>query len=121
MIPIAAEKIFENKIKDYLEEHQCWHVKFFANAFTKVGIPDVLSVVNGYFVAIEVKSPNGTPSELQKYNVKQINKCHGFAVVVAPKQFEDLKYMIQCLMCRDDQQARQICNKINTTWGIEEE
>lgn len=121
MIRIAAEKIFENKIKDYLDDHGCWHVKFFANAFTKVGIPDILSVVNGYFVAIEVKAPNGKPSELQKYNVNRINECHGFAVVVCPKQFEDLKYMIQCLMCRDDQQARQVCNQINTPWGIGKE
>lgn len=118
---MAAEKNFEDKIKAYLKNHGCWHVKFFANAFTKSGIPDILSTVNGYFVAIEVKAPNGTPSELQKYNVNQINQCQGFAVVVCPKQFEDLKYMIQCLMCRDDQQARLICNKINTLWGIGKE
>lgn len=93
-------------------------MKFFANAFTKVGVPDVLSVVNGYFVAIEVKAPNGAPSELQKYNVRQINACRGFAVIVRPNQFEDLKRMIFCLLCRDEYQARQICNEINTRWGI---
>ena len=118
MIFIAAEKNFENKIKQYLEDQNCWYVKFFANAYTKVGIPDILGVARGYFIAIEVKAPNGTPSALQKYNVKKISECNGFAVIVCPNQFEELKYMIQCLKCRDDQQARAICNKINTPWGI---
>lgn len=115
---MAAEKTFENKIKQLLKGKNCWYVKFFANAYTKIGVPDVLSVVNGYFVAIEVKASNGKPSELQKYNVREINKSKGFAVVVRPDQFEDLEYMLYCLMCRDDSQARHICNKINTQWGI---
>lgn len=115
---MAAEKTFENKIKQFLKENSCWHVKFFANAYTKIGVPDILGVVNGYFVAIEVKAPNGAPSELQKYNVREINTCKGFAVIVRPNQFEELKYMLHCLMCRDDSQAREICNKINTQWGI---
>lgn len=77
-----------------------------------------MSVVNGYFVAIEVKAPRGAPSELQKYNVQQINDCKGFAVIARPDQFEELKYMLHCLMCRDESQARDMCNKINTLWGI---
>lgn len=118
MILIAAEKNFENKIKQFLNEHNCWHVKFFANAYTKIGIPDILGVINGYFIAIEVKAPNGKPSALQKYNVNKINECHGFAVIVCPKQFGDLEYMLYCLECHDDQHARMYCNKINTLWGI---
>lgn len=118
---MAAEKNFENKIKDYLEDSGCWFVKFFANSFTKSGIPDILACVNSYFVAIEVKAPSGKPSELQKYNVNLINECQGFAVVVSPKQFEALKDIIQCLLRHENQQARDICNKINTLWGIGKE
>lgn len=118
MIFIAAEKNFENKIKNFLKEHNCWHVKFFANGFTRTGVPDILGTVNGYFIAIEVKAPNGTPSELQKYNVNEINNCKGFAVIVNPDQFEELQYMIYCLMCRDEVQARAFCKQINTRWGI---
>lgn len=115
---MAAEKSFENKIKKFLEENACWFVKFFANAYTKVGVPDILACVNGYFVGIEVKAPHGKPSELQKYNVKKLNTCHGMAVIVKPDQYDDLTYMLRCLIYNDEEQAREICNKINTSWGI---
>lgn len=118
MISIAAEKNFENKIKQYLKENNCWFVKFFANAYTKVGIPDILVCVNGRFVGIEVKATRGVPSELQKYNINEINKSEGFGVIVRPDQFENLCYMIQCLIYSDVHQAREICNEINTLWGI---
>lgn len=110
---MAAEKTFENKIKEYLKANDCWHVKFFANMYTKVGIPDILACVNGRFVGIEVKAPNGHPSELQKHNVMLINQCGGYAVIVYPKQFDDLKYMIQCMLHYDFEQARLVCDKIN--------
>ena len=69
---MASEKIFETKVKNYIESVCGWQVKFFANSMTKKGIPDVLACVNGYFVAIEVKAQNGRPSELQLYQCRKI-------------------------------------------------
>ena len=53
---MGPEKIFENKIKQWLKNHDCYFVKFFANSMTKKGVPDILASVNGYFVGIETKS-----------------------------------------------------------------
>lgn len=92
---MAAEKQFENKIKKYLSEQGVWYVKYFANGFTKSGIPDILSVVNGHFLAIEVKSETGKPSELQLYHIEKIKQAGGHAVIVKPSQFEELKELIQ--------------------------
>lgn len=91
---MAAEKIFENKVKKFLEENGTWHVKFFANSYTKVGIPDILACVNGYFVGIEVKAQNGRPSELQRYHVRKIRESGGFAVILYPSGFEEFKQFI---------------------------
>ena len=92
---IAAEKTFENKIKKYLESRGAWFVKYWAGAqYTKSGIPDILACINGYFVGIEVKAPNGTPSELQLHNVRAINAAGGFAFVLYPTAFEDFKTFI---------------------------
>ncbi|MBR5823770.1 MAG: VRR-NUC domain-containing protein [Paludibacteraceae bacterium] len=91
---IAAEKTFENKIKQFLKEKGCWHVKFFANGYTKVGVPDILACVNGQFVAIEVKAPNGKPSALQLYNIEEIKKSGGTAMVLYPKDFDSFKEII---------------------------
>lgn len=35
----GSEKLFENKIKKYLKDNNCWYVKYFANRMTKSGIP----------------------------------------------------------------------------------
>ena len=53
---MAQEKNFENKIKAYLKDQNCYFVKYFANRMTKAGIPDILASVNGCFVGIEVKA-----------------------------------------------------------------
>ena len=91
---MAAEKIFENKIKGFLKEQGCYYVKFFANRMTKTGVPDILASVNGYFVGIEVKAQNGRPSELQFYNLREIRKSGGFCVIVYPSGYEDFKKFI---------------------------
>lgn len=82
------EKLFENKIKKYIEAKGGWQVKFFANKYTKSGIPDILACINGYFVGIEVKSDKGSPSELQLHNVRAIRRAGGFAFVLYPSGWE---------------------------------
>ena len=95
---MAAEKNFENKIKKYLKDKGCYCIKFFANSFTKVGVPDLIACVNGYSLWIEVKAQNGRPSELQLYNVEQIRKAGGFAYVVYPSGWKKLKDIIDGLL-----------------------
>lgn len=95
---MGSEKIFENKIKRYLTENGAWFVKYFANGFTKSGIPDLLCSVNGHFLAIEVKAENGRPSELQLHHIEKIKQSGGRAVIVKPSQFEELKELIEELL-----------------------
>lgn len=91
---MAQEKTFENKIKKMLADNGCYFVKFFANRMTKTGVPDILASINGYFVGIEVKAQNGRPSELQLYNVRKIRESGGFAFVVYPTGYNDLKKFV---------------------------
>lgn len=89
-VTIAEEKSFENKIKRYLKDRGWWNVKFFANGYTKAGVPDILTCVNGYFVGIEVKATNGKPSELQLHQIQDIRDSGGLAFVVYPSGFKEL-------------------------------
>lgn len=91
-------------------------MKFFANAYTKSGVPDILCCCNGCFVAVEVKAPNGRPSELQKRNIKQINETGGFGVILYPHQFDDFKQLIACLKVCYTISAGAVCNRINERW-----
>ena len=95
---MASEKNFENKIKQFLKDKNCYYVKYFANRMTKVGVPDILACVNGYFVGIEVKAENGVASDLQIYNIDQIKRAGGIAVIVRPSEWDKLKSLIEELL-----------------------
>lgn len=95
---MAQEKIFENKIKDYLKKRGCYRVKYFGCSYSESGTPDILACVNGYFLAIEVKAQTGKPSELQLVKIDDIRKAGGFAYVVYPSGWERLKDIIDGLL-----------------------
>lgn len=92
------EKCFENKIKKWLEANGAYFVKFFANGYTRRGVPDILASVNGYFVGIEVKAQNGRPDDLQFENVREIRNSGGYAWIVYPSGWPKLKEMLTVLL-----------------------
>ena len=108
---IAEEKLFEGRIKKYFHsigiypagyptdrmkvEMIGWYTKIWGGGYQKSGIPDILACVNGMFVAVEVKASDGRPSELQKLNVKRINKSGGIAVFLYPEGFEQFKELMK--------------------------
>ena len=95
---MALEKNFENKVKAYLKEKGAWVLKYWGGAaYTKSGIPDLLVCFNSWFLGIELKAPNGRPSELQLYNLRQITKAGGIAILLYPKDFEQFKEFIEHL------------------------
>lgn len=96
---MGPEKRFETKVKKLIEDEGGWQVKFFANSYTKNGIPDILACINGYFVGVEVKAQNGHPSALQLHHCSEIRKAGGFAFVLYPSGFEDFKQFIYGLNC----------------------
>jgi len=48
------------------------------------GTPDLLICLKGNFIALELKSEEGSPSPLQLYNIKRIERAFGQAFVVYP-------------------------------------
>lgn len=95
---MALEKAYENKIKRYLKECGAYRVKYHGNYYSENGTPDILACVNGYFLAIEVKAPEGKPSELQLVKIAEIRKAGGFAYVVYPSGWFKLKDIIDGLL-----------------------
>lgn len=81
-----------------MKSEGAWFIKYWAGSqFTKSGVPDILACVDGYFVAVEVKGPNGKPSELQIHTIKKIREARGFAFVLYPSGFEEFKEFIHGL------------------------
>lgn len=108
------EKIFENKIKKFLKESDCYFLKYWGGGvFTRAGVPDILACCNGYFLGIEVKATQGKPSRLQLHHIEEINAAGGFAMVLYPDQFELFKNLILQLKADYIPYAIDSLNQIN--------
>ena len=94
---MGLEKNYENKIKKYINERG-YCVKYHGNAYSTNGTPDILACIKGHFLAIEVKAPEGKPSELQLAKIDEIRKAGGFAYVVYPSGWFKLKDIIDGLL-----------------------
>ena len=90
----GPEKKFEMQIRKHLESLGAWILKTYSNGVQRAGVPDLLCCVNGYFVAIEVKSEKGKPSALQIWNIEKIREAGGIAIVLYPKDFDNFKSMM---------------------------
>ena len=88
---MKSEKTFENKVKLYLKQKGAYFIKTHGDRFSKVGVPDLIVCYKGLFIGIELKAPNGKPSELQLYNLREIEKSGGIPYLLYPKDFEKFK------------------------------
>lgn len=61
------------------------------------GTPDILLCCNGLFIALELKSATGKASELQKYNLKNVDKCGGLGLLVNPGNWEQVKILLKLI------------------------
>ena len=99
---MAAEKDYENRIKDYLTKQGCWYIKYWGGGgFTRSGVPDLLICCSGYFIAAEVKAKNGRPSDLQLKKLRDIREAGGIAILLYPDDFETFKRLIRAVQAEE--------------------
>lgn len=108
---MAAEKSFENHVKRWLEDLGIYplgqprtampvspigyYEKRWGGGYSRAGLPDMHMVINGISVDVELKAPEGKPSELQKRNIEQINRAGSLAMVLYPAGFDDFKAIVK--------------------------
>lgn len=109
---MGNEKLFENKIKRYLESVGVYALgsdyknkdvpavgyyekRWGGGMFTKAGLPDMHICIHGHSIEVELKQERGRVSELQKVMLRQINDSGGYGLVVFPKDFEAFKANIE--------------------------
>lgn len=107
---MGNEKNFEIRVKRYLDKNNAWYVKFFANAYTSSGIPDILCCLNGRFLGVEIKQEKGRPSELQEFHLQKINKSKGIGILLYPSGFDDFKKIVD-MICEDSN--IDLCYRLN--------
>lgn len=109
---MAGEKNFENRLKKWLESEgiyplgepvdrmsapPCgyWEKRWGGGRYVKSGLPDMRITIKGIALEVELKATNGTPSELQKRNIKQINNSACFGFILYPEGFEAFKAIVK--------------------------
>lgn len=90
--PRPKESEVQRAILDYLELRGIFHYRNNSGAFKRedghfyrfgaVGSPDIVCVIKGYFIGLEVKSPTGSQSADQKQFQSHLEKAGGFYFVV---------------------------------------
>ena len=90
------EQGIQRKIIKWLESEGYYVIKIISAS--KAGVPDIITCINGIFVAIEVKTPStkSNVSELQKYNLDAILKSGGYSLVAW--ELEQVKEYINAII-----------------------
>jgi Holliday junction resolvase len=61
--------------------------KIHVSEFQSEGMPDLICCIAGYFIAVEVKTDDGTPSRMQLLEREEIRRAGGCALIVrTPEQ-----------------------------------
>ncbi len=107
------EKQFEKQVKTFLDSQEVWWLKTWSNGIQREGVPDLLVCCNGYFIGVELKNETGHPSALQLWNIDQIRKAGGIAIVLYPNQFELFKDLIMDLK-RNGKRAHELWKNVLT-------
>jgi len=72
--------------------------KVHGNEYTPVGLPDIVGVYRGRFVAFESKMPGNAPTPAQRYRAQDIRRAGG--LVLSP--------------CRSVEEAAQLLDRIDS-------
>jgi len=83
MSAMTPEGRVKKRVTEVLKKHKVWYFSPANNGFGKSGIPDIIAIVDGHFLGIEVKSATGKPTELQKICGKQIEDAGGTWLLVS--------------------------------------
>ena len=86
------ESVVQAEIIKYLKSQGIYYAKTMRSSMN--GVPDILCCVQGIFLGIEVKAEGkkGNASELQKKNLREIEKSDGYALCT--DNLDDVKMML---------------------------
>ncbi len=80
---LTPEHRIKKKVVGILKKYDIWYFFPGNNGFGKSGIPDIIAVVNGRFVGVEVKADKTKkPTQLQLQCGKQIRAAGGYWFLV---------------------------------------
>jgi len=89
----TSEKSVVNNILRYANKHNnCFLYKYHGGRYASNGFPDLFGAIDGTFIGIECKSPNGRLTVLQKKTLDELGSKG--AVVGIARSIDDFKEII---------------------------
>ena len=83
MSAMTPEGKIKKRLTEMLKQHGVWYFFPAANGMGKAGIPDVVCIVEGYFVGIECKADETKkPTTLQLMCGREIREAGGYWFLV---------------------------------------
>lgn len=95
------ETLFVSKIKHDLKQlPNSWFFK--TQEQGRVGIPDIICCLNGYFIAIEAKVGKNKATAIQEHTIMEMVKAGAIAAIVTPEQWPSLLDSLKKIAYGDD-------------------
>ena len=85
----------KNKVKKLLKENNAYFCMPVSGGFGASGVPDIIACYRGFFIGIECKAGNNTPTALQKKNLQDIVNAGGGVAVVNEGNVEDVEILLR--------------------------
>ena len=105
----TPEGKIQSEIIKYLKDNKIWHIRY--NANITYGIPDLIIIYHGYFIGVEVKTPNGRATELQDKMKESIENAGGYHIYAT--SVDDVYKLIRRIEKEHEDKAERL-SKTNT-------
>jgi Holliday junction resolvase len=93
-----AETKIQRDIQKFLNDNKILNWR---NSDTKTsGMPDLMACFRGFLIGLEVKTPTGRPTELQKHNIELIINAGGYGIF--PTSVEDVVKLLKLIEVEDN-------------------
>lgn len=86
----TPEGLIQAEIIEFLKESKVFHFRYNATS-SQFGLPDIIAIVEGVFVGLEVKTKKGRPTELQLLMQKSVRRAGGvYEFVTSVKEVKEV-------------------------------
>jgi Holliday junction resolvase len=95
----TPEKRVKNKVIKILKEFGAYYFYASTGGFGKSGVPDIIACYEGRFLGIECKAGKNKPTTLQRMNLKEIDDCGGYAMLINEENIEYVRSILDGIRC----------------------
>ena len=92
---MTPEGKVKKQVKKILDDFGAYHFSPLTAGYGRSGVPDIIVCYKGRFIAIECKAGKGKLTALQEYNIEQIKRNQGLAIVINEGNIEALLTLVK--------------------------